>query len=77
MPNIFKALATIGAWVLFIEGLVSFLFGWIVYFRAAAAGVVENVAEYPAWCWMQSAWILGGVLIALSVCIMILRRKME
>jgi hypothetical protein len=77
MPDKFKGMATTGAWVLFIVGLISFLFGWIVYFRAMAAGTLEDVAEYPAWCWMQSAWILGGVLIALSVCIMILRRKME
>jgi hypothetical protein len=77
MPNIFKALSSIGTWVLFIMGLISFLFGWIVYFRAMSAGLLEDVAELPSWCWMQSAWMLGGVLIALSVCIMILRRKME
>jgi hypothetical protein len=77
MPAKFKGMATLGAWVLFIMGLISFLFGWMAYFRAIGAGVVENVAEYPSWCWMQSAWLLGGVLIALSVCIMILRRKME
>jgi hypothetical protein len=76
MPNIFKALATIGTWVLFIMGLISFLFGWSVYFQIMAAGSLD-VTELPAWCWVQSSWILGGVLIALSVCIMILRRKME
>jgi hypothetical protein len=77
MPNKFKALSSIGAWVLFIMGLVSFLFGWIVYIRAASGGLLEDVSKLPSWCWMQSAFLLGGVLIALSVCIMILRRKME
>jgi len=77
MPNIFKALSSIGAWVLFIMGLILFLFGWVVYFRAMSAGLLEDVAKLPAWCPMDSFFILGTVMITLSVCVMILRRKME
>ncbi len=77
MPNTFKALASIGAWVLFIMGLIEFLFGWIVYFRAQAAGLLVDVAKLPAWCVGDTLVILGAVLITLSVCVMILRRKME
>jgi len=76
MPNIFKGMASISAWVLFIMGLLGFLFGWIVYFMRMAAGPMD-VTKLSAWCQVNSSFLLGGVLITLSVCIMILRRKLE
>lgn len=76
MPNIFKALSSIGAWVLFIMGLMSFLFGWVIYFMKMSAGPLD-VTKLPAWCPVDSSFLLGAVLVTLSVCIMILRRKME
>ena len=76
MPAKFKGMATLGAWVLFIMGLISFLFGWIIYFMRMAAGPID-VTKLPAWCPVDSSFLLGAVLITLSVCIMILRRKME
>lgn len=77
MLSRFKALASIGAWVLFIMGLLEFLFGWIVFFRAMAAGLLEDVAKIPAWCVGDTLMILGAIMVTLSVCIMIMRKKME
>jgi hypothetical protein len=77
MPKQFKALASIGAWVLFIMGLLNILYGWVAFFRGVAAGIGEDVAAIPAWSIIDTAIITGAVMIALSVCIMILRKKME
>jgi hypothetical protein len=77
MPAKFKGLASIGAWVLFIMGLILFLFGWIIYFRAMAAGLLEDVAKLAPWCTMDSFFVLGTIMITLSVCVMVLRRKLE
>lgn len=76
MPNIFKALSSIGAWVLFIMGLLGFIFGWMVYFMKMSAGPMD-VTKLPAWCAVDSSFLLSAVMITLSVCIMILRHKME
>ena len=77
MPKQFKPLASIGAWVLFIQGLLGIFYGWVVYFRGVAAGIGEDVAIIPAWSIIDTAIITGAVMIALSACIMILRKKME
>lgn len=77
MPKQFKALASIGAWVLFIQGLLGILFGWVVYCRGLTAGLQEDVTKIPAWSVIDTALITGAVMITLSVCIMILRKKME
>jgi hypothetical protein len=74
MPNRFKALASIGAWVLFIMGLIQFLVGWIVWPLEEAAGLATKL---PLWSAHASLFLLGAVLIVLSVCVMILRKKME
>jgi len=76
MPNIFKALSSIGAWVLFIMGLLGLIFGWMIYFMKMSAGPLD-VTELSAWCAVDSSFLLGTVMITLSVCIMVLRRKLE
>ena len=73
MPHIFKTLATIGAWTLFIAGwlfalvnlVIAFLTG--VMFTAGAEGWVEVLAYF----------VLAIVCIPLSVVVMRLRQKME
>ena len=76
MPNIFKALASIGAWVLFIMGLLGFLFGWIVFIMKMGAGPLD-VTKMQAWCSVDTSFILGAIMVTLSACVMILRKKME
>ena len=72
MPDIFKALASIGAWVLFIVGLLGFVFAFIFWF-----GSPLDLSTVKIWCAGDSMAILSTVMVTLSVCIMILRRKME
>ena len=72
MPQIFKALATIGAWVLFVIGMLGFVFAFIFWF-----GSPMDPSTAGAWCAGDSAAILSTVMVTLSVCIMILRKKME
>jgi hypothetical protein len=77
MPKQFKALASIGAWVLFIQGLLGILYGWVAYLRGVPAGMGADVTKIPAWSIVDTALMTGAVMITLSVCIMILRKKME
>ena len=72
MPDKFKALASIGAWVLFIVGLLSIVFAFIFWF-----GKPLDLSTVGVWCAGDSAAILGTVMVTLSVCVMILRKKME
>ena len=72
MPEKFKGMATIGAWVLYIIGLAGFVMAFILWFGSP---VDPGTAE--AWCAGDSAAILSTVMVTLSVCIMILRKKME
>ena len=72
MPNIFKALASIGAWVLFIIGLGGFGMAFFLWF-----GSPIDPSTTGVWCAGDSAAILSTVMVTLSVCIMILRKKME
>ena len=72
MPEKFKALASIGAWVLFIMGLLMLVFAFVFWFSSPF-----DPSAAKAWCTGDTAAILGTVMITLSVCIMTLRRKME
>ena len=72
MPEKFKALASIGAWVLFIMGLLSFVFAFVFWFGSPIEPSTAGV-----WCAGDSAAIMGTVMVTLSVCVMILRKKME
>ena len=72
MPDIFKALATVGAWILFISGMVmgfsSFIMG-IVNEHLYSSEVVPMV--YPALFAAAAFYVLAAVVI------MILRKNME
>ena len=72
MPEKFKALASIGAWVLFIMGLLSFVFAFILWF-----GSPIDPSTAGIWCAGDSAAMMGTVMVTLSVCVMVLRKKME
>ena len=72
MPEKFKALASIGAWVLFIMGLLSFVFAFVFWFGSPIEPSTAGV-----WCAGDSAAIMGTVMVTLSVCVMVLRKKME
>jgi len=69
MPSYFKALATITAWVLFIAG-----WGHILSSSMQWAAVGFTTADWEP----QAAFIaIGTASFALSVVVMILRKKME
>jgi hypothetical protein len=75
MPKIFKALATINAWTLFIIGWISLIAGYFyllgVYLEAS---FVKMPAEMPPlWCPLVG----GFICLALSVAVMRLRQGME
>ena len=72
MPEKFKALASIGAWVLFIVGLLTIVFAFVFWL-----GKPLDLSTAGVWCAGDSSAILGTVMVTLSVCIMILRKKME
>ena len=77
MPEKFKALASIGAWFLFIMGLLSFVFAFVFWFSSPVFGSGGGPSAAGVWCAGDSAAIMGTVMVTLSVCVMILRRKME
>ena len=73
MPEVFKALATITAWILWICGLVM---GFSTLIVGIIAGDLFNAAQtvpmaYPA------MFAVAGAYAILAVVIMILRKKME
>jgi len=69
MPNIFKALATITAWVLFIAGC-----GQILSTFAQWAAVGFTTADWES----QATFVaIGTASLVLSVVVMLLRKKME
>ena len=72
MPEKFKALASIGAWVLFIMGLLMLAFAFVFWF-----GKPLDPSTAVVWCAGDSAAMMGTVMVTLSVCVMILRKKME
>lgn len=73
MPDIFKALASIGAWFLFIWGWLAVL---ITVFMMIAGGAASPAAGAPA-MQVYAAFAVGVASITLSVVVMILRKKME
>jgi len=68
MPPIFKALATIAVWILFIGGCV-----WIVGGFAALMGAPGPPGTAP----VPFRFAGGGGFLVLSVVVMKLRQKME
>ncbi len=72
MPDKFKALASIGAWVLFIMGLMSFVMAFVFWFGSSIDPSTAGI-----WCAGDSAAIMGTVMVTLSVCVMVLRSKLE
>ena len=76
MPDIFKALATVNAWTLFILGWVSLIAGYIQLFGIYMGGIqIIAIPEDAPFIWMP---IVGGYLcLALSVVLMKLRQMLE
>lgn len=72
MPSIFKALATIAAWVLFVFGNAALLVGLIRVLRSARAN-----ADGPTVSLMAAYFGLGIASLALSVVVMKLRKSLE
>ena len=71
MPQIFKALATITAWALFIAGWLSFAF-WVMVVISRAASPAAEESYIP-----MAQFALGVVCLALSVVVMKLRQTLE
>ena len=71
MPDIFKALATITAWVLFIWGCITILSATVGYYWGYAEG------DYSPGISSLASWGVGTVELVLSVVVMRLRQKME
>lgn len=70
MPSIFKALASITAWILFIWGVITILSTTVAYYTVIG---INNALDLS----IQIGWGLGTVELVLSVCVMRLRQKME
>ena len=71
MPQIFKPLATVCAWALFIAGWLSFIFWLIVIISRASIGA-EGESYIPI-----AQFALGAVCLTLSVVVMKFRQTME
>jgi hypothetical protein len=75
MPNIFKALATVNAWTLFVIGWISLIAGYI---QLSGLYLDIQMIAIPAgapFIWMP---LVGGfTCLALSVAIMKLRQMLE
>ena len=72
MPNIFKALATISSWILFIFGILSFIFGFMFMSSRSI-----DLSTTGVWCMVDTSFMMGAVMLILAVSAMVLRRKME
>ncbi len=71
MPDIFKALATVGAWILFIVGMVMGFSGFIMgIVNGDLYGSEILPMGYPA------MFAVAGFYVLAAVVIMILRKKM-
>ncbi len=73
MPSVFKTLATIGAWTLFIAG---WLFALVNLVIAIITGVLFTVGA-EGWLEVFAYFVLAIVCIPLSVVVMRMRQKME
>ena len=76
MPQIFKSLATVNAWTLFILGWVSLIAGYIQLFGIYMGGIqMISLPEGAPFIWMP---LVGGfICLALSIVLMKLRQMME
>ncbi len=72
MPPIFKALASISAWVLFICGMVM---GFSTFAMGVISGDLYGTEALPMG--YPAAFAVAGFYAILAVVIMILRKKME
>ncbi len=70
MPNIFKALASISVWILFVGGCLGMLF------TSISAAINVDVASPPDLAHL-AGWGVSGVQLTLAVVVMKLRQKME
>jgi hypothetical protein len=70
MPQIFKVLATITAWILFISACITWLMTTLNW--AVIIGFIGRPGP-DAW----AGWGLAAVTFVLAVVVMILRKKME
>ena len=73
MPPIFKALASINAWVLFIVSWIALLRGYVTLL-GSYAGVDVMPSGAPSTEFVMTFGFIGLVL---SVVVMVLRKKME
>jgi len=73
MPSVFKTLATIGAWTLFIAG---WLFALVNLVIAIITGALFTVGA-EGWLEVFAYFVLAIVCIPLSVVVMRMRQKME
>ncbi len=71
MPPIFKALATITAWILFVGACIMMLTSLIVGTVGGVLWQPDIPLLYPI------IWAIAGAYLVLGVCAMILRQKME
>ena len=71
MPQYFKALATITAWVLFIFGLIDLVGAMQGYLRLGSIG--ETAVSLA----MLGSWAVGVASLILAVCAMKLRQMLE
>ncbi len=70
MPNIFKALASITAWILFVFGCLALISRAIVWF--SVIGFTGTDTEQLA----MDSFVVVALLVA-SVVVMVLRKKLE
>jgi hypothetical protein len=68
MPSIFKALATITVWVLFIFGLLRLVIGLVMAFTTG-----PQLASLPVYL----DFFVGTIALTLSVVVMLLRKKLD
>ena len=72
MPPIFKALATITAWILYIGGCLGLISRTIVWFKVTGfTGTGTNMAQLAMQFVFIAIWLVGAVVV------MRLRQKME
>ncbi len=69
MPNIFKALASITAWILFLGGCIGIL-------STSISWTIGGVTEPPT-LYQQFGWLFSAAQLTMAVVVMILRQKME
>ncbi len=70
MPSIFKALASITAWILFVWGVITILSATVAYYTVIG---INNAPDLS----IQIGWGLGAVELILSVVAMKLRQTLE